>query len=1032
MAGQTVQVSVLADTKNFSSAMKGVGSSTDGLLGKFKGLAIGVGAALGAAKIADWAGDQIKSLARIDQINQQTASAIKATGGAAQVSSQHIQNLAGSLENHTATEAESIQEGANLLLTFKGIQNQAGKGNDIFDQTTKTLVDMSRAMGTEPKAAAIQLGKALNDPTKGLTALTRVGVTFTDQQKSQIESMQKTGDVAGAQKIILAELNSEFGGSGAAYAKSYQGQIDLLGHAFGTFGETLLSGVMPALGTTVGGLAKFLNKISEAGGPVDTLSKAIGSGLSKGLSVIGGLFSDVGTAVGPLSQSFAPLLPALIGVVTAFSPLGIVLQALLPVLPVLTAALAQTGAVLAGALAQALIALAPVIIGVTQAVVAFIVPILSSKDAVLTIVGALIAVKAGMLAFQAVQGVMTAFATVTKVAAAAQVLFNLALAANPIGIVIAVIAALVAGLIFFFTQTKVGQQIWANFTKFLGEAWTNVVNFIKTAITVLQVAINVAFNAISSVIRTVWSGIVSFVTTYVNALKTVITNVIAAIATGIRTYVEIWSSIFRAGFQTIQAVVGAAINVVKTVIETGLAVVKAIFSGNWGAIPGIISGAVGRVSGIVRGLVSNVTGIIRGLAGNITGAVGNFGSLLLSAGRNIVEGLINGVKGMIGAAVSTVRDLAANVVNAAKGALGIHSPSTVFKEIGQNTGQGFINGVLGKSNEIDSAVQSTMGGLADKVTKYFDALPGKISKSQAQLRDSILAQFDGIARSLDTQADKRAQYLKDLDAEKTKLDAAKDARTSYAKSILEGVTALGDVTKVKAAEGEALRAGDLISNLQGAVNNTKEFKGLFDQLKSMGLDQTTLAQITAAYQQSGDLSFARTIADGGQNAINQITSLQGQLKSAGTLLGTDTSKTFFDSGVQVAQGLVNGVKSQISQVEDAMEAIAKRMTKKIKKALGIKSPSTVFKGLGRYTVQGLEAGLSAPNNVTSIMDRLSTQVTDGYGASLDSSYSASGAGGNTINVTVNAPVGSNPVEIGRSLQGYLDDYSRISGKGRAA
>ena len=103
-----------------------------------------------------------------------------------------------------------------MLLTFTNIRNEAGAGNDVFDQSTKILADMSQALGTDMKTSAIQLGKALNDPIQGMSALQRVGVSFTTEQKTQVTAMQKAGDTVGAQKLILAELNKEFGGSAKA------------------------------------------------------------------------------------------------------------------------------------------------------------------------------------------------------------------------------------------------------------------------------------------------------------------------------------------------------------------------------------------------------------------------------------------------------------------------------------------------------------------------------------------------------------------------------------------------------------------------------------------------------------------------------------------------------------------------------------------------------------------------------------------------------------------------------------------------
>jgi hypothetical protein len=189
----------------------------------------------------------VQSLARIERINAQTAQTITSMGNASNISAKEIESLAGSLEALTATEAETIQEGANLLLTFRNIANQAGAGNDIFTQTTAIMVDMGRALNEGASASAIRLGKALNDPIRGITALRKVGVGFTEDQEAQIKALQESGDLMGAQKVILAELQAQFGGSGAAYAKTFSGQLELMGHELGTIGEEATLSVMPAL-----------------------------------------------------------------------------------------------------------------------------------------------------------------------------------------------------------------------------------------------------------------------------------------------------------------------------------------------------------------------------------------------------------------------------------------------------------------------------------------------------------------------------------------------------------------------------------------------------------------------------------------------------------------------------------------------------------------------------------------------------------------------------------------------------------------
>jgi uncharacterized protein YdbL (DUF1318 family) len=220
-----------------------------------------------AAVIAKSAQD----LARIEKINAQTEAVLKSMGNSAGVTAQHIQDLAGNLERLTASEAETIQEGANLLLTFRNIQNQVGANNDIFDQAVTMSVDLARAMGTEASGEAIRLGKALNDPTKGVAALTRVGVSFTEQQKEQIKALQESGDLLGAQKIILGELQAQFGGSGQAYAATFAGQVELLNHELGALGEEATMVVMPALQTMVASLRELAPEVGAK------LSAAIGS-----------------------------------------------------------------------------------------------------------------------------------------------------------------------------------------------------------------------------------------------------------------------------------------------------------------------------------------------------------------------------------------------------------------------------------------------------------------------------------------------------------------------------------------------------------------------------------------------------------------------------------------------------------------------------------------------------------------------------------------------------------------------------------
>ncbi len=188
----------------------------------------------------------IDQAAEAEKIMSQTEAVIRSTGGAAGLTAEEIASMSGALSQVSTFSDDAVQKGANLLLTFTGI------GKEVFPEATQAMLDMATAMGTDASGGAIQLGKALNDPTAGITALTRVGVVFTAEQKKLIKSLQDAGDIAGAQRIILAELNKEFGGSAAAAVNTYSGKLALLQHNVDNLAESFGGVLIPVLSEAAG------------------------------------------------------------------------------------------------------------------------------------------------------------------------------------------------------------------------------------------------------------------------------------------------------------------------------------------------------------------------------------------------------------------------------------------------------------------------------------------------------------------------------------------------------------------------------------------------------------------------------------------------------------------------------------------------------------------------------------------------------------------------------------------------------------
>ena len=155
---------------------------------------------------------------------------LKATGNAAGFTLGQLKGMASGFQEVTTFGDETILSGMALLATFKNIRGEA------FERTTKAAMDMATVMGTDLQSSLLMLGKAVNDPLLGLTALGRAGVQFNDAQKEQIELMVESGDLMGAQTLILEELESQFGGAAEAAGGPFN---KALGQLKNTWGDLL-------------------------------------------------------------------------------------------------------------------------------------------------------------------------------------------------------------------------------------------------------------------------------------------------------------------------------------------------------------------------------------------------------------------------------------------------------------------------------------------------------------------------------------------------------------------------------------------------------------------------------------------------------------------------------------------------------------------------------------------------------------------------------------------------------------------------
>lgn len=221
----------------------------------FTGMAVAGAAAF--ATITKFTISAVEAAAEAEKVQAQLGAVLKSTGKAANLSAEDINKQAKALQKITTFGDEAIVSSANLLLTFTNIKDK------VFQDALPAILDMSEALGQDLKTSSIQVGKALNDPIRGLGALSKVGVTFTEEQKRVVEQLVKTGQVAEAQKLILAELNREFGGSASAAADTYQGKLKQLKEQFGDMQEEIGNALLPVLIQLVQAITPLIEKTTQ-------------------------------------------------------------------------------------------------------------------------------------------------------------------------------------------------------------------------------------------------------------------------------------------------------------------------------------------------------------------------------------------------------------------------------------------------------------------------------------------------------------------------------------------------------------------------------------------------------------------------------------------------------------------------------------------------------------------------------------------------------------------------------------------------
>lgn len=693
----------LSDMESGVSRASAIGGAIGGALGGV--IATGVGAAF--SQVSQFVNGSVDAFANLEDstaaagvvFGQSMATVIeqsKTAAGSLGLSSQQVINAANTFG--TYGKAAGLA-GADLATFSTDLTGLAGDLASFKGTTTEQAIE---AIGSALRGEAEPIrayGVLLDDATLKAEALA-LGIadgtsTLTPQQKvlaAQSAILKQTADAQGD----FARTQDSTANTArvlAAETENLQAKVGgLLAPAFTTArvaGIEMVRSVSTALDTMIPRVQAVYEQVQGSVGPAlatvrDTITgvvSTIGPGLAE-------TFAPVGDAVRQLAPTLLALAPQVLSLASAFSPLHLVMQALLPVLPTLAGVLStvlttilgavgdvlpvlvQLGAVLAGALSDAVVSLAPVIAQLA------------------TTLGGILSQAVTTLVPVVLQLATTLGATLGRVVTAlAPVIAQLA------GVVLSlmpVLAALIPPILSVVTALLPLVDVVAGLIAELLPPLLDLFMAVIAPVAELATVLASALAPIITLVADLLSG----------ALVPLLTTLIGVLAPVIAAVVDL------AG-----GALGWLVNMLATVIGWVAQVIAAL--ARWLGSLGGVGDAVRSMAETVGQRVGQVVDWFVGLPGRVVSGIGDLAGRLLQLGRDTVQGFIDGITGMGSNIIAAIRDtITDRLPSFVKDALGIASPSRVFRRLGGFVGDGFARGIADATGQVQAAAEDMVGAVS--------------------------------------------------------------------------------------------------------------------------------------------------------------------------------------------------------------------------------------------------------------------------------------------------------------------------------
>lgn len=737
---------------------KGINSGIDGMKSRFSGLkevAVGAFRQIGASAISavgnglkGWVSDAMDTQKAM--ISLQNTMKFKGNGQEFDYVSKSMQTLA---KNTNANTEDTLK----LSTTFIGLGDDAKsavgktealvKANQAFGGTGEQLKGVVQAYG-QMSASGKVTAENINQLTDNNTAL---GSALKSTVMEMNPALKQYGSFAGASEKgaisveMLDKAMQKLGGAGG-------GAVTTIGDAWDSFNETLSLAILPTLDALTPVISSIIDKMSGWG---EIAGDAIG-GIVQYVQFLWEAISDSG-ALDMLSGGFKAL-GNTIGSIVDIIKNVLVSFGILPEKAITADSSIE-------AISESILQLSGKFEAIMISISNFVKKISESKTAMSILKGTLVVLASAFAAFKVAKGILgiiNAFKTIGTVAKIAmgpvKALFGLMIA-NPFVAIAVAIAAVVAGLVYFFTQTETGKKAWQGFVDFLSQS----IEAIKIFFAGLGTWFGELWTGIVTTVQTIWNGIVAFFTTIVQGIQAVFTGIgefFSTLWTGIVTTVQtIWNSIlsffgtivqgimnfFQPLINFYQSLWNLILSIINLVLQLILAGVRLVvrgiqstfkemgdfINGIWQAIKDFftpIFQAIGAFAGQVFQGISNVASSVWATIQGVWSAVTGFFSGIFNAVRNVVSSVFSALGGF-----------ASNAWNAITG---------VFSSVGS-----WFGGVFNSAKEAVSNALGALGNIAkgawDSITSVFSGVYDFFANAFGGVKDLIDGILGGISGTLD-------------------------------------------------------------------------------------------------------------------------------------------------------------------------------------------------------------------------------------------------------------------------------------------